>query len=504
LPEEFSILLVTKESLQDGSTSYAQGGIAFAIGQEDSIDLHVADTLEAGVDFCDKKVVEIMVREGRAGLELLQEFGMHFDHSGEHVSMHREGGHSIARVAHHGDSTGAEVSRALSARIRSASNITAMENVFLTGLQTDGQACTGAECWAEDHRLHITAQAVVLASGGAGQLYSVTTNPSVITGDGIAAAYEAGAQVADIEFIQFHPTALYEAQNPRFLISEAVRGEGAHILNLAGERIMLGKHPLKELAPRDVVVRTMALHMIESGDEHLWLDVRHLDQEHLTNSFPMITGELQSRGYNTASDLIPISFAAHYTIGGVVTDASGRSTMPNLFACGETACSGVHGANRLASNSLLEGIVFSRRIAADIAQRYSTVYPLPDVPAYRRNEHEADPAIVDLRNRFAQTAFRYGGVFRSGKRLDLLASHLAEFTKELAHLPDSIAAREVRNMMTICRLLIRAASTRCESRGTHQRQEFAYHDDFWHEHHIAFKSGSMTLVQNLNQKNDWN
>jgi L-aspartate oxidase len=332
-----------------------------------------------------------------------------------------------------------------------------------------------------------------------GQLFSVTTNPAVATGDGIAAAYRAGVRIADMEFIQFHPTALYESENPRFLISEAMRGEGAHILNIAGDRIMLNKHPLAELAPRDVVVRAMALHMIDSGDDHLYLDVRHLDQEELHAKFPMITSELEKRGFDVSSDLIPISFAAHYTIGGVVTDYHGRSSIRNLYACGETACTGVHGANRLASNSLLEGIVYSNRIARQINDRLDSLEMEKPSPALSATVMRDSSPLVELRSRVTETALRYGGVFRSAKRLKLLHGHLLEYENELTAFSRGREYYELKNLIEIAHLLRRAALNREESRGTHQRQEFSQTDDFWQQHRITFEGDDMTIRSDMTE-----
>lgn len=497
LPQRYSVAILTKEQLEEGSTRYAQGGIAFAIGDKDSVDLHLRDTQIAGVGFCDEAACRMMISQGRDGLGTLEKLGTRFDSAKGGVSLHREGGHSVARVAHHGDSTGEEISRALSREALDRDNITIIEGAFLADLMVEEGVCTGVAFLLDGERHTLSAAATVIASGGAGQLFSVTTNPSVVTGDGIAAAWRAGALIADIEFIQFHPTALYEAQNPRFLISEAVRGEGAHILNQAGERIMLGKHELAELAPRDVVVRAMALYMIESGDEHLYLDVRHLDQDKLHKGFPMITGELAERGYDTSVDLIPISFAAHYTIGGVATDTYGRTSLEGLYACGEAACTGVHGANRLASNSLLEGLVFSRRIADHIAgtSHEAAEAHLPNPRPYQAGE--VNKELAAIRNRLAETTFRYGGVFRSAKRLMLLDAHLRDFEKELTRFSPSRQKLEVENLLTIAELLRRAAMVRTESRGTHQRQEFAQTDDFWHHHHVTFENERMRISPSL-------
>ncbi|MDY0340347.1 MAG: L-aspartate oxidase, partial [Coriobacteriia bacterium] len=359
------VTLVTKSEVADANTWYAQGGIAGAVGVADSVDLHLADTLVVGQGLCNAEVVRAVVGEAADALAELQAFGVRFDRaeSGE-VALAREGGHSLPRVLHSGDATGAEVQDTLSAAVRGTRGIKLVEDTFLVDLLTDDERCVGA--LVMDRGSHammaLTADAVVLATGGSGQTYRVTTNPLVATGDGVAAAWRAGAEIADMEFMQFHPTALDSDATVKFLITEALRGEGAYLLDCGLERFMPAVHPLAELAPRDVVSREIEKVMHRCGRPNVWLDARHLGADFLERRFPTIWQGCREAGFDLSRDLVPVAPAAHYLIGGVRTDIDGRSSLPGLYAAGECAASGLHGGNRLASNSLLEGLVFSRRI----------------------------------------------------------------------------------------------------------------------------------------------
>ena len=374
-----TVLLVTKAHLDDGSTRWAQGGIAAALGDEDTPEQHLRDTLVAGAGLCDEEAVRVLVTEGPAAVRRLIARGAAFDRdaSGE-LELTREGGHHRDRIIHAGgDATGAEVSRALVEAVIADPGIEVVEHALVLDLL---RAVDGAVCGATLHVLGegqrdgvgaVHARAVVLATGGLGQVFSQTTNPRVSTGDGVAVALRAGAVVADLEFVQFHPTVLWlgsSASGQQPLISEAVRGEGAWLVDDDGKRFMVGQHELAELAPRDVVAKGIMRRMRETGAAHVWLDARHLGAETWARRFPTILESCRSHGIDPVTQLIPVAPACHYASGGIRTDLEGRTSVPGLYACGEVACTGVHGANRLASNSLLEGLVFAERIGADLAR----------------------------------------------------------------------------------------------------------------------------------------
>src|SRR5688572_6579701 len=373
------LLVVTKDVLNAGSTRWAQGGIAAALGPEDTPDQHLHDTLVAGAGLCDEDAVRTLVTEGPDAVRELIALGTRFDHTaaGE-LSLTREGGHLRDRIAHAGgDATGAEIQRALVAAVRAAPDIAVIEHALALDLipgERGGVAGVTVHVMGEGQHDGVGAvlcRAVVLASGGMGQVFSATTNPAVSTGDGMALALRAGAVLRDVEFVQFHPTVMWlgeESRGQQPLISEAVRGEGAFLVDREGTRFMEGVHPLADLAPRDVVAKAIMRRMRETGAEHMWLDARHFGAEKWEQRFPTILATCRSYGVDPVTDLIPVAPACHYASGGVATDLHGQSSIPGLFACGEVACSGVHGANRLASNSLLEGLVFSRRIAARLAE----------------------------------------------------------------------------------------------------------------------------------------
>ncbi|MFE2030375.1 L-aspartate oxidase, partial [Streptomyces hygroscopicus] len=373
------VTVVTKARLDDGSTRWAQGGIAAALGEGDTPGQHLDDTLVAGAGLCDERAVRTLVTEGPGAVRRLIATGARFDadeDTGE-ILLTREGGHHRSRIAHAGgDATGAEISRALVAAVRAA-GIDTVENALVLDLLKDGSgraAGVTLHVMGEGRRDGVgavRADAVALATGGMGQIFSATTNPAVSTGDGVALALRAGAEVSDLEFVQFHPTVLWlgpEAQGQQPLVSEAVRGEGAHLVDADGVRFMRGRHELAELAPRDIVAKAIMRRMRERGAEHMYLDARHFGAPMWERRFPTILAACRAHGIDPVTEPIPVAPAAHYASGGVRTDLRGRTTVPGLYACGEVACTGVHGANRLASNSLLEGLVFAERIAEDITE----------------------------------------------------------------------------------------------------------------------------------------
>ena len=490
-----SVLLVTKAKVDEGSTKWAQGGIAAALGEDDSPLAHEKDTLVAGAGLCDSQAVRVLVTEGPDAVRTLIARGAKFDleASGE-MSLTREGGHLQNRIIHAGgDATGAEVERALIAAINSDPQIELIEHALVLDALKDKD---GAVCGVTLHVIgagsrdgvgQARARAVVLATGGLGQVFAQTTNPSVSTGDGVALALRAGAAVADVEFIQFHPTVLWlgessEGQQP--LISEAVRGEGAYLVDHNGDRFMKEIHPLGELAPRDVVAIAIMNKMVATGKSHVWLDVRHL--EGFEKRFPTIYASCIAHGINPTKDLIPVAPASHYASGGVRVDLNGRTSVKGLYACGETACSGVHGANRLASNSLLEGLVFSARIASDIA---ATMAEIAEPVANNSTEILLDP---DVRHRLQISMSRGAGVLRSSDSLVETSSDLTRIGDRISTVP-CVEAWETTNLFQLAQAILKAALIRQETRGSHWRADFPETSDLWRKR----------IVQSLDQSGNW-
>jgi L-aspartate oxidase len=504
LPADRSVLLVTKGRLAHSATRYAQGGIAAVLGEDDSPGDHWADTMTAGDGLCDHDAVGVLVEEGAEAVRRLQRLGTRFDLEAGVLARTLEGGHSRPRIVHAGgDATGAEVERALIDAVRAAAHVATAERSFLIDLVRDG-----AVLWADGAARLVRAGAVVLASGGAGQLYASTTNPALSTGDGIAAALRAGAALADLEFVQFHPTALHLDSDPRPLISEAMRGEGAVLRDASGDRVMEGVHPRADLAPRDVVTRGMAARMAALGVDHLYLDATAVPADRLERRFPTILARCRAAGVEPTRDWIPVSPAAHYLMGGVLTDLQGRTTLPGLYAVGEAACTGVHGANRLASNSLLEGLVFAARIARAVPEETAEDWPpaaappAPGVPlpaldgpthtwdgnGHRGGSGPAAAAAVQDELRRLMTADV--GVLRSADGLARAARRLAELTWWPAPAPATRAGGpapasegrrswETANLLQLGGLLARLALAREESRGAHHRREYPGPVDAW-------------------------
>ncbi|QCX78290.1 L-aspartate oxidase [Streptomyces sp. YIM 121038] len=508
-------VVVTKARLDDGSTRWAQGGIAAALGEGDTPEQHLDDTLVAGAGLCDAEAVRLLVTEGPDAVRRLIETGARFDAAaGGGLALTREGGHHRSRIAHAGgDATGAEISRALVEAVRER-GIPTVENALVLDLLTDADGhAAGVTLHVMGEGQHdgvgaVRAPAVVLATGGMGQVFSATTNPSVSTGDGVALALRAGAEVSDLEFVQFHPTVLFlgaDAEGQQPLVSEAVRGEGAHLVDADGVRFMLGAHELAELAPRDIVAKGITRRMLEQGVQHMYLDGRHFGADMWATRFPTILAACRAHGIDPVTEPIPVAPAAHYASGGVRTDLHGRTTVAGLYACGEVACTGVHGANRLASNSLLEGLVYAERIAADIAARQAADTFHARVPAPVAAPEQPAHPLLPPEARFAiQRAMTEGaGVLRSAASLAEAAERLAGIHAAAAGAlaedgktaEPGVDAWETTNLLCVARVLVAAAQRREETRGCHWREDHGTRDDeAWGRHIVVRINPDRTLA----------
>lgn len=484
VPPEWEVLVVTKDRLPESNSQYAQGGIAGVMDPEDRFENHVEDTMRAGAGICDRQVVEMVVRTAPEEVARLIEWGCHFDaDAAGKLALTLEGGHSHRRIVHAlGDATGQEVMRAVIAQAQTRCNVNLWEFAFTIDLLTHDGQCVGALV----HRPHqglimVWARQVILASGGMGQIYRETTNPAVATGDGMAAAYRAGACLADMEFMQFHPTVLYVAGSARHLISEAVRGEGARLLDKNGCRFMPDVDPRAELAPRDVVARAIVRQMERTQHPNVYLDLSHLDPHLVALRFPGISAVCKRFDLDLARDRIPVRPASHYMIGGVAVDLEGRTNLPGLWAAGEVTSSGLHGANRLASNSLLEGLVYGAlcgrgAVAACQGQTLPELKPLPLESSFKAATTPLD--VADLRNALQSLMGRHLSVIRD-------AAHMGEARQDLdfwrgyvlTHEFAEPAGWELQNMVTLASLMLQSAQQREESRGVHYRLDFPEPDD---------------------------
>lgn len=494
--EQHRVLMITKKSLLESNTRYAQGGIAAVIAEDDSPVYHLQDTLAAGAGLCRSEAVEVLVNEGPDGVRELIRLGTLFDQENGELALTQEGAHSHRRILHaNGDATGYEIVRALAVEVHEHSGIDVWDEHFVVDLITDHGECIGALILKEDgSKVFVKAKATVLCSGGAGQLYRYTTNPDVATADGVAMAFRAGAVVRDMEFIQFHPTSLCYPGAPRFLISEAVRGEGAFLRNVKGERFMEKYHTQLELAPRDIVARAIVSEMELTNSTFVYLDITHEQPEMVKHRFPTIYETCMRYGLDLTTDWIPVAPAAHYMMGGVKTDLSGESSIARLFACGEVSSTGVHGANRLASNSLSEAIVFGRRIVERIHSLPSLHESLGiDVKSLSLDnksisgEKEQWPSepISERRLRLQKMMVRQVGLRRNGKSLqqakDKLQQELSFFDQRLTQREEL----EYANLLTCAWLVTSGALHREESRGAHYREDFPARDDaVWQKHSL--------------------
>jgi L-aspartate oxidase len=496
-PEALDIVIVTKETLDISNSSLAQGGIAVSLGRDDSPELHLQDTLYAGAGLCDEDVVRVLVNEARPVIQDICTLGVDFDLKEQpnaapsgvsQLALNREAAHSQNRIIHAGDTTGKEVCDKLTSVMLRRPRVSVRERTIVLDLLVRDGACCGVSIYDEvsgEIRL-LLADVVVCATGGFGQLYAATTNPDVATGDGACFAYRAGAALMDLEFIQFHPTVLYHPLNRTFLISEAVRGEGALLRNLKGERFMPKYHEMNELAPRDVVSRSIFSEMTQSREDHVWLDITARTRKDLQARFPNIYRTCLGYGIDMAKDYVPVAPAEHYCMGGIRTDVFGRTGISGFYACGEAACNGIHGANRLASNSLLEGLVFGRRIGEEMtevvknrkrrrgdAAHFTKLLDVPDTrPVLSCEEEET------LRTQMRRLMTDKVGIVRTREGMEEAKRWLTESEERLdGFRPVGVAGYELRNLVSLARLTVRMALAREESRGAHFREDFPHTDD---------------------------
>jgi L-aspartate oxidase len=489
------VTIVTKKEIMESNTNLAQGGIAAVTRKDDSVQLHIKDTLTVGSGLSNKRIVKLLAEQGPEAIRNLLSFGVNFDKEDEELHLTTEGGHSISRVLHSGDSTGKEIEQAMTESVRENKGIQVFENCFAIDLLQENRECVGATILDIKNRdiCDVFARATVLATGGVGYIYQNTSNPEIATGDGIAIALRAGAKIDDMEFVQFHPTTLNKLGAPHFLISEALRGEGAILVNESGERFMLEIDNMAELAPRDIIARTI-FDELKKGS--VYLDIRHKGKKFILDRFPMIYQECLKYDVDIAEDLIPVSPAAHYICGGIKTNEYGETSIANLLAFGECACTGVHGANRLASNSLLESVVFSS-LGAKKAKNYL------------KNELESPPQqkemgvsnletqeLTYLKTELSKAMWDYVGIIRNEKQMGLMLRKLEYLNTRLVAIgKNGVNTRflELKNMAAVAQLITKAAHIRKESRGTHYREDYPATDDKNWLKHICFEQRAERL-----------
>jgi L-aspartate oxidase len=496
-----SVAILTKKNKADSNTNFAQGGVAVVTAQTDDFDKHVGDTLVAGDGLCDERVVREIVRDGPARVQELVKLGLKFSRDAKGgYDLGREGGHTERRILHVKDMTGKAIEEALLKALTREPRIALFEHFFAVDVETENKLGAGGKAkggkrkaknenrvagvYALDVRdgrvVTFHAPVVVLSTGGAGQVYLYTTNPDIATGDGIAMAFRAGVAVKNMEFIQFHPTTLYSATGERFLISEAVRGEGAILRNTAGEAFMGAYHPMADLAPRDIVARAIDTEMKKSGAPHVWLDITHRNEAFLRERFPQIFQACKKLGLNLARDLIPVVPAAHYTCGGVATNLAAETSLPGLYACGEISCTGLHGANRLASNSLLEAVVVAHRGAESVDRYLRTARrATAEIPPWVDLGGGSDDERVVLTHNWDElrrAMWDYVGIMRTTKRLERARTRIADLVREIHdyYWNFSVDTRllELRNLLQVAEIIVACALQRHESRGLHAIADF--------------------------------
>ena len=484
-----NVLCLAKREVTESNTQYAQGGIAAALSDDDEVSLHLEDTLKAGDGLVNEEAARILVEEGPPRIEELIEWGTEFDRAGAKIAFTREGAHSRNRVLHaHGDSTGREIGRALYLKAEAQPSINFYEFEFTTDILVRDGRVVGVRVIDQSGQVReVYARSVLLATGGLGQVYSDTTNPAVATGDGVAMAYRAGAEISDMEFVQFHPTALFLKNAPRFLLSEALRGEGAYLRNLELKRFMPKYHEAGELAPRDVVARAIAheLELVKRPDAAVYLDLTHLHSERIRKRFPTIYATCMQYNIDIATELVPIRPAAHYAMGGVRTDLFGQTSLPGLYAAGEVACTGVHGANRLASNSLLEGLVYGARAAKKMREDSKGEHQHPPVTSGKAAEASSNgqsAEVEKLIKKVQSLMWQNVGVVRDGKVLQQVVPELRALQSQAPAATDR-RSHEARNILEAGLLIARSALAREESRGAHYRLDHPLKNDAKYRKH---------------------
>lgn len=487
--EDLSVVVATKERLQDSSSQYAQGGIAGVLDSADRFEDHISDTIDAGGNLCDREVVSMVVREAPQRIHELISWGTQFDEEAGELSLGREGGHSKHRIVHAlGDATGKEMMRAVTHWTERFDNIQLWQEAFTVDALVEEGRCRGAIIWNPRHgKMIVWAKQTILCTGGAGQIYRETTNPSVATGDGMAIAYRAGADLRDMEFMQFHPTVLYIAGSSRSLISEAMRGEGARLVDVNGQRFMKDYDQREELAPRDIVAQSIVTQMEKTRHPNVFLDVSHLSAARIRERFPGISASCAQFDIDITTDRIPVRPGAHYMIGGITVDRDGRTQIPGLWAAGEVTSTGLHGANRLASNSLLEGLVYGAhagRGAAEAARNQVDDYRVLPVQHGSIEETGEPLDLSDIRNSLKSLMWRSVGVRRDAASLRSAQESIRTWCRYV--LPRQFKSPqgwELQNMLIVAHLMVEAACMRDESRGVHLRTDFpARDDDRWHRH----------------------
>ncbi len=489
------VAIITKSSLDISNSYNAQGGIAAAIGEDDSTSLHKLDSMEAGRGLCDNDAMDVLVNEGRNCVNELIELGMPFDTKDGKLVLGLEGAHSKRRILHaEGDATGKVLTRFMLERIKNVANIQAFENTTVVNLLVQNNRCSGVQAleFKSQKNILFRSKAVILATGGLARIYLRTTNPHTATGDGYALAYQAGAQLADMEFVQFHPTALHLCGKDAFLISEAVRGEGAYLINNKGERFMTAWHPLAELASRDLVSFAIFKEMQLSNTDHVFLSLKHLNSKVIQERFSHINKKLLEFGLNLTKDNIPVAPAAHYTVGGVKTDLSGQTSIANLFAAGEVASTGAMGANRIASNSLLECLVFGKR-AGITAGKIVAKDPFSFNVSEFRLDTENEMIFLERKNQIAAIMNSYVGIVRNGQELEFAIEELEKIRDEFASCGRQYNLCKIKNGTELCLLIARAALLREESRGGHIREDFRSENPDFKVHFIQQKNKKIQI-----------